>query len=85
MLASMLILIAGVGVMSTGAIPFEWQITDPFVMAPLLCVAIPHVLYIFILNRESMSVRRPRHRLSPWLTLQRLPLVRSAHLIRFRF
>lgn len=58
MLSIMTVLIAGVGVMTAPFIPFQYQILDPLVQVPLLCVAIPHILYVFILNRESP---RPSH------------------------
>lgn len=52
MLTLMMALIIGVSYLtSTLIVPFEYQLTDPFVQVPLLFVAIPHILYCFVLNR----------------------------------
>jgi hypothetical protein len=54
MISFFTILLAGVIVMSTNLVPFQWQITQIFVIIPLLCTALPHLLYITVLNRESL-------------------------------
>lgn len=51
MLTVMTLIIAGVGIMTASSfIPMEYVVTDPLVMVPLLTVAIPHLLFCFVLN-----------------------------------
>jgi hypothetical protein len=75
MISFFTILLAGVIVMSTNLVPFQWQITQIFVIIPLLCTALPHLLYITVLNRESLCrlrafVGRSLTPFAPLLSLQ---------------
>lgn len=53
MLSFFTLLLVGVIIATTNLVPFQWQVTNIFIIIPLLCMAIPHILYITVLNRES--------------------------------
>ena len=62
MLIVMFSLVAGAAVASTGLVPFEWRIENPFIIAPLLTMAVSHILFVFVLNRESLFENSARSR-----------------------
>jgi hypothetical protein len=55
MLTIMFAIMAGIAILSLAPfVPFEYRVTDPTIQIPLLTVCVPHVLFIFVLNRESL-------------------------------
>lgn len=56
MITIMCSIMVGIALLSAAPfVPFEYRVTDPIVQIPLLAVCVPHVLFIFVLNRECSS------------------------------